>query len=150
MSELLLWAISLFITLSLLALAAWLWHKLSQQRAKFDRKADEIQYRVVELTTENRMLKRLLELPETIHADDGVDRLKDLELWIRNIYRISSKNEERLQLEDDPSEQARIRRDLLQQHELILGYYREYEVLCHRRGHRVSRDIADIAVLLQK
>jgi hypothetical protein len=146
----LLWFIAFLITFSLAILVVWLYYQLSRQRAKFDRKADEIQYRCIELTTENRMLKRLVDLPETAQSNDSIDRHKDLELWIRNIYRIVAKNEERLQLEDDPTEQARIKRDLQQQHELILGYYDEYKVLCQRRKVQQDGDIADIALVLYR
>jgi len=70
----------------------------------------------------------------------------DLEHHIRESYRLIYKFEEILRLSGDPKEQARSRRAIQEQRELIRRHMTEYVPLCEHLNLAVPEDIAAIIV----
>jgi len=75
-----------------------------------------------------------------------MSRKEDLEHHIRESYSLISKYEDILRLADDPKEQARARRVIEEQQELIKGYLADYVSLCIHLNRALAEDIVEIAV----
>ena len=73
-------------------------------------------------------------------------RKEDLEQHIRESYKLIREFEDILRLSDNPKEQARARRGIEEQWELIKGYLAGYVPLCERLGLAMPKDIAEISV----
>jgi len=73
-----------------------------------------------------------------------MSRKTDLEQHIRGSYKLIREFEDILRLSDNPKEQARARRAIGQQWELIKGYLAEYAPLCERRSLAMPGDIVEI------
>lgn len=69
----------------------------------------------------------------------------DLEQHIRESYKLIHEFQEVLQLSDSPKEQARSRRAIKEQQELIRGYLAEYVPLCKRLSLTMPEDVTFIA-----
>ena len=74
-----------------------------------------------------------------------MSRKADLEQHIRESYSLIRQYEDMLRLSADPKEQARSRRGIEEQWDLIKGYLAEYLPLCERLGLGTSEDITTIA-----
>ena len=74
-------------------------------------------------------------------------RKTDLEQHIRESYDLVRQYEQVLRLSADPKEQARSRRGIEEQWDLIKGYLAEYVPLCERLILTAPEDIAEIAVI---
>ena len=73
-----------------------------------------------------------------------MSRKTDLEQHIRESYSLIRQYEEMLRLSADPKEQARSRRGIEEQWDLIKGYLAEYIPLCERLGVGMPEDITEI------
>ncbi len=69
----------------------------------------------------------------------------DLEQHIRESYKLIREFQEILRLSDNPKEQARSRRAIGEQQELIRGYLAEYVPLCKRLSLTMPEDVAFVA-----
>ena len=76
-----------------------------------------------------------------------MSRRSDLEKHIRESYKLIGEFEEILRLSDNPKEQARSRRAIKEQWELIKGYLAEYVPLCERLSLAIPEDITEIVVI---
>jgi len=75
-----------------------------------------------------------------------MSRKTDLEQHIRESYSLIRQYEDMLRLSADPKEQARSRRGIEEQWELIERYLAEYVLLCERLSLTVPEDISEISV----
>jgi hypothetical protein len=75
-----------------------------------------------------------------------MSRKIDLEQHIRESYNLIREFEDILRLSDNPKEQARARRTIEEQWELINGYLAEYVPLCKRLRLVMPEDITETAV----
>jgi len=75
-----------------------------------------------------------------------MSRKTDLEQHTRESYSLIRQYEDMLRLSADPKEQARSRRGIEEQWELIKSYLAEYVPLCERLSLTVPADIAEISV----
>jgi hypothetical protein len=74
-----------------------------------------------------------------------MSRKIDLEQHIRESYSLIRQYEDRLRLSADPKEQARARRAIEEQWDLVRSYLGEYNALTSRLGVDIEEDIAQIA-----
>ena len=74
-----------------------------------------------------------------------MSRKTDLEQHIRESYKLIREFEDILRLSDNPKEQARARRAINEQWDIIKGYVAEYVPLCERLGLGIPEDITEIA-----
>jgi hypothetical protein len=72
----------------------------------------------------------------------------DLEASIRKTYALLREYKEKLQLSNDPAEQARFRNAIAEQQETIKDYQAQYVQLCKKLNVDMVEDIAAIAIIL--
>jgi len=77
-----------------------------------------------------------------------MSRKDDLENTIRGSYKLVSEYEDIRRLSSDPKEQARARRTVEEQQDLVRGYLAEYIPLCRRLNLPIPQDIAEIAIVV--
>ncbi len=74
----------------------------------------------------------------------------DLENHIRQSYELIKQYESIIQLSDNPKEQARCRRIIDEQWELIRHYFREYVPVCNKLSISIPEDISLIWAMLSE